>query len=202
MQDEKQRFVKKRALAKRLDEDARKEQEFYVSKCLFKAVIYRRLVDIKKAEQWYREAVMTDTTKIDNLFILARFLQDQNRPIEPERWYKRILALNPPESFLANTLGEMAIFYQVNKRLIEAEQTYQQVHQIFQNLAQKDTNRYEPDLATTLNNMGTFYKATNRPLEAEKAYQEAQQIWERWVQKNPDYYEPALANTLDNLGSL
>ena len=107
MQDEKQRFLKKRAMAKRLAEDAQKDQEFYISKCLFKAVIYRNLVDMRRAEQWYREAVTTDTTKFDNLFALAHFLQSQNRPIEPERWYKKALALNPSEPTLAQILNNL-----------------------------------------------------------------------------------------------
>lgn len=136
MQEEKQRFLQKEALARRLDkealarrlaEEAQREQEFYISKSLFKATIYQNLFDMKSSEHRSREAATT-------LSSLGSFYDDNNRPAEAEKAYQQAMQIieqlvqkNPDqyEPDLARTLNNLGLFYKDNNRPIEANELYE-----------------------------------------------------------------------------
>ena len=101
--------------------EALRERNLYISKCLFKANIYRSQFDMTQAAHWYEEAIRADTTQVENILTYANFLHQQNRPKEPERWYRKALDLNPPAPLKGEIYVELGYYYIDNNQYDEAE---------------------------------------------------------------------------------
>lgn len=184
------------------DSDAPKERDVYISKCLLKANIYRSQYNMEKAAHWYEEAIKTDSTQVENILTYANFLQQLDRPNEPERWYRKALALNPPAPLKADVYVDLGYYYLVNNRLTEAETIFRQAKTIKEQLAQTDPERLDPGLAQVLNGLGTLYAKKKQNPEAEKAFLQAKLLLEKLVEKYPEEFKADLAYTLVDLGNL
>ena len=177
------------------------ERASYVSKCLFKANIYRSQYDMAQAAHWYEEAIRADTTQVENLLTYANFLQQQNRPQEPERWYRKALALNPPAPLQGDIYIELGYYYIANNQFEEAETALLAARTNKQKLARTNPDLYEPGLAHALDGLGTLYAKKRQYDEAEQAFIQAKNIREKLVEKYADEFEADLAFSLNNLGT-
>ena len=195
-----QGFQPKKSTANQPDE-AQRERALYISKCLFKATIYRSQFDRTQAVHWYEEAIRTDTTQVENIITYANFLQQQNLPKEPERWYLKALALDPLAPRKADIYIELGYYYTANNRYDNAEIALLEAKTIKQKLAKTNVEQYEPGLARVLDGLGNLYVKKRQYDEAEKAYVQARNIREKLVEKYADDYEADLAFSLNNLGT-
>ncbi len=193
-------FRPKDSTGKQPDETLR-ERALYISKCLFKATLYRSQFDRPQAAHWYEEAIRTDTTQVENMITYANFLQQQNLPREPERWYLKALDLDPPAPRKADIYIELGYYYTANNRYDEAETAFLDARAIKQKLAKTNVEQYEPGLARVLDGLGNLYVKKRQYDEAEKAYVQAKNIREKLVEKYADEYEADLAFSLNNLGT-
>ncbi len=178
-----------------------RERESYISKCLFKATIYRTQLDMNQAAHWYEEAIRADSTQVKNLLTYANFLHQQNRPHEPERWYRKALDLDPPVSLKGDIYIELGNYYIDNNQHEEAEAALQEAKTIKQKLARSAAGQHEPGLARVLDGLGTLYAKKKQYDDAENAFVQARNIREKLVEKYADEYEADLAFSLDNLGT-
>lgn len=118
---------------------------------------------------------------------------------------RRQLAVKNPNVFLsdlATTLNNLGIYYSENKKMVEAEQAYNEALIIRRQLAAKTPDVFLSDLASTLNNLGKYFRVNNRMAEAEKAYTEAMNIYRRLATPNSNAFMAYVATTLNNLGVL
>jgi tetratricopeptide (TPR) repeat protein len=178
-----------------------RERALYISKCLFKANIYRSQFDMTQAAHWYEEAIRADTTQVENILTYANFLHQQNRPNEPEHWYRKALELNPPAPLKGDIYVELGYYYIDNNQYDEAETALLEAETIQQQLARSNAEQYEPGLAHTLDGLGTLYTKKKEYDKAEKAFVRAKNIREKLVEKYADEFEADLAFSLDNLGT-
>ncbi|WP_421828790.1 tetratricopeptide repeat protein [Larkinella sp.] len=199
MQSEKKRFQSKLGLAKQLEAEALQEQAFYINKCVFKATIYRSLNESNKAGEWYREAVLTDTTQATNLITYADYLLKINQLGEPEVWFRKALALNPPDVGKGAILEGLGIYYTDHNRPKEAEVSLLESKRVREKLAWTNPDQYEPDLAVTLHSLGYFYAVMNRSQESEAVFLQAKELRQKQAKRDPDKYEPNLASALNAL---
>ena len=149
-----------------------------------------------------------DTRNIgwSKLYDYASFLEDQNdytnaiEVAENLRWYYSAPGSKVDEYELAELYNLLGLLYEAQNRSEEAEEYYLAAIEIYERLAEKNADAYEPDLATSYNNAGTFYYGQNKPEKAEKYYLAAMEIYERLVKKNAEAYEPDLATSYNNVG--
>ncbi len=181
--------------------EALRERALYISKCLFKANIYRSQFDMTQAAHWYEEAIRADTTQVENILTYANFLHQQNRPKEPERWYRKALDLNPPAPLKGEIYVELGYYYIDNNLYDEAETALLEAEAIQRQLARTNAEQYEPAQARTLDGLGTLYTKQKEYDKAEKAFVKAKDIREKLVEKYADEFEADLAFSLDNLGT-
>ena len=140
------------------------------------------------------------------LYDYASFLEDQNdytnaiEVAENLRWYYSAPGRKVDEYELGRLYNLLGVLYQAQNRSEEAEEYYLAAIEIYERLAEKNADAYEPDLATSYNNAGTFYYGQNKPEKAEKYYLAAMEIYERLVKKNAEAYEPDLATSYNNVG--
>lgn len=181
--------------------DNAQERAAYISKCLFKANIYRSQYDMSQAAHWYEQAVRADTTQVENIVTYANFLQQQNIPKEPEHWYQEALDLDPPAPLKADIYIELGYYYIANNRYDEAETALLEARTIKQKLARTNAEQYETGLAHALDGLGTLYTKKRQYDEAETAFVQAKNIREKLVEKYADEFEADLAFSLNNLGT-
>ena len=151
---------------------------------------------------------LCDTRNIgwSKLYDYASFLEDQNdytnaiEVVENLRWYYSAPGRKVDEYELGRLYNLLGVLYQAQNRSEEAEEYYLAAIEIYERLAEKNADAYEPDLATSYNNAGTFYYGQNKPEKAEKYYLAAMEIYERLVKKNAEAYEPDLATSYNNVG--
>lgn len=182
-------------------DELRKERALYVSKALFKASIYRSQYDMEQAAHWYEEAIRADSSQVENLFTYANFLQMLNRPREPEYWYRKALALNPPAPLKADIYVELGYYYLGVNRYDEAETALLEARTLRQTLARTNAEQHAPGLAHVLDGLGTLYTQKKQYDEAEKMFVQAKDIREKLVEKYADEFEADLAYSLNNLGT-
>ncbi len=106
------------------------------------------------------------------------------------------------ESYVADTLNNLAGLHSDTQRLDFAEKEYTEALDIRRRLAEKNPEAYESDVALTLNNLACLHSHTQCLDSAEKEYTEALDIHRRLAEKNPEAYESYLANNLNNLAGL
>ena len=106
------------------------------------------------------------------------------------------------ESYVADTLNNLAGLHSDTQRLDFAEKEYTEALDIRRRLAEKNPEAYESDVALTLNNLALLHFHTQCLDSAEKEYTEALDIHRRLAEKNPEAYESYLANNLNNLAGL
>ncbi len=99
-------------------------------------------------------------------------------------------------------LGMMASSYRGLNMFGPAEEHALLALHLFQKLASRIGNQYEPAVATALTSLGTLYYQTKQYERAEKVYVQALEIYQRLAKTNPAAFEPALATILANLGNL
>jgi tetratricopeptide (TPR) repeat protein len=80
----------------------------------------------------------------------------------------------------------------------EAKEITQEVLKIFQQLAKKSPDRFDPDYATSLNNYANDLDVTGRNDEALEHSLQALEIRERLGKKSPDRFDPDYASSLNN----
>lgn len=190
-----------RNVAGRQPDAVARERALYISKCLFRANIYRSQYDMTQAAHWYEEAIKADSTQVENLLTYANFLQQQNRPREPERWYQKALDLDPPAPLKGDIYIELGYYYIANNRYDDAETALLEARTIKQKLARSNAEQYEPGLARLLDALGNLYVGKRQYDDAEKVYVQAKNIREKLVEKYADEYEADLAFSLNNLGT-
>jgi len=154
---------------------------------------------------------LTEENLAARLFEYGKFLQDNNQYHRVEVYYQealdiceRLAKTHPEayESYVANTLNNLAILYSDTQRFDQAEEYYMRALEIYERLAKTHPEAYEADVALTLNNLGVLYDNTHRCNEAEKYYLRALEIYERLAKAHPEAYEADVAMTLNNLANL
>ncbi|KGN68803.1 hypothetical protein HR09_07450 [Porphyromonas gulae] len=144
----------------------------------------------------YEEKRNEETTKVLKELIEAaktKFSFD-----EACNFYEKLIAIErSPE----NLFGYAGLLYSLND-FTKAKQYYEEVLDIYKELAKKNPEAYNLDLAMTLNNLGLLLSNNNETKQAQVCYQEALKIRRALATKNPQAYNPYLASTLNNLGLL
>ena len=136
----------------------------------------------------------------------ASFLEDQNdytnaiEVAENLRWYYSAPGRKVDEYDLGRLYNLLGVLYHSQSKRDKAEKYYLDAIEIYERLAEKNADAYEPYLAGSYNNAGEFYRKQNQRDKAEKYYLAAIEIRERLVEKNADAYEPALATSYNNAG--
>ena len=136
----------------------------------------------------------------------ASFLRDQNdyanaiEVAENLRWYYSAPDSKVDEYDLGRLYNLLGMLYHLQNRSEKAEKYYLAAIGIYERLAKKNADAYEPALAGSYNNVGAFYDDQNQPDKVEKYYLAAIEIYERLVKENADAYEPALAGSYNNAG--
>ena len=82
----------------------------------------------------------------------------------------------------------------------KAGRYYEDALELFEELAEKEPEKYDGDVAVIFNNLGVFYDKTKRRKEAEACYLQALEIYKRLAASRPSDYEPGLAMIYNNLG--
>jgi tetratricopeptide (TPR) repeat protein len=95
-----------------------------------------------------------------------------------------------------------AKFLQEHYCFDRAKPLYQEVLQIFQDLAKENPGIFLPNVAMTLNNLAILQADQNDFSGAEQNYQEALQIYRDLAKENPRTFLPDVATTLNNLANL
>ncbi|KGN87055.1 tetratricopeptide repeat protein, partial [Porphyromonas gulae] len=113
-------------------------------------------------------------------------------------FYEKLIAIErSPE----NLFGYAHLLHSLND-FTKAKQYYEEVLDVYKELAKKNPDTYNLDLAMTLNNLGVLLSNNNETKQAQICYQEALDIYRVLEKKNPQAYNPDLAMTLNNLGLL
>src|SRR5271157_4141688 len=117
---------------------------------------------------------------------------------------RQLAKTNPAadQSYVADTLNNLANLYQKIQRMKEAEAAYQETLDSYRQLAKINPAAYQPDVADTLNNLAGLYDATLRLKEAEATYEEALDSYRKLANANRAAYQPYVAGTLRNLALL
>jgi tetratricopeptide (TPR) repeat protein len=97
-----------------------------------------------------------------------------------ENFYRRILkiqekTLGPDSLDVTGVLGDLAIFYEDQKRYDEAESTYKRALGIYEKIHGPDSS----DVAAALRDLARFYRYLERYDEAESTYKRALGIYEK-----------------------
>ena len=141
------------------------------------------------------------------LYDYASFLEDQNdytkaiKVAEKLNWYYSDPDNKVDEYDLGSLYNLLGLLYKVQNRSEEAEEYYLAAIGIYERLAEKNADAYEPALAVSYNNAGIFYSDHGQHEKAEKYYLAAIEIRKRLVEKNADVYEPDLATSYNNAGN-
>ena len=96
----------------------------------------------------------------------------------------------------------MSRLYGITGRLEKMEEAQKKALGLFQGLAVRNPQLYEPDLAKGHFNLGLQYGAARRCPEAESEFEKALALYRRLGARDPKTWEPELADTLWNLISL
>jgi tetratricopeptide (TPR) repeat protein len=154
-----------------------------------------------EAERLYTEGVNLDSTQVDNVRILASFLNKQNKKLKAITYFELGLSHAKSEDFVGkfcNSLGSM--YLDINK-IAEAERYYLQALDIFERLSQSNPQQFDSDLASITGNLGNYYDAIHKMPEAEKYYLQSLDIRERLSKSNPQKFDPHLAAATMSLGN-
>ena len=137
----------------------------------------------------------------------AAFLYNQNdyakaiEVAENLRWYYSAPDSKVDEYYLGGLYNLLGMLYHLQNRSEKAEKYYLAAIGIYERLAKKNADAYEPALAASYNNVGAFYDDQNQPDKVEKYYLAAIEIYERLVKENAAAYEPDLAGSYNNVGA-
>ena len=96
----------------------------------------------------------------------------------------------------------LGILYSDLNNHAKAGQFYLKVIAIFETLASKNPDAFNPDLAMSYNNAGMLYNALNDYSKAEEFFLKAIAIREALASKNPDAFNLDLAGSYNNAGAL
>jgi serine/threonine protein kinase len=145
---------------------------------------------------------------------LGLLLKDTNHPKEAEEALRKAIDFWAPlagdqrgsrgfQHKLAHAYSVLGIQHLAD-RPAESEKLLKEALSLFEQLAQRDPQRYQDELALGQHNLAQLYQSTGRPGEAEPLLVKAVSIREQLVQENPDnpYYQAELAGDLHNLGHL
>uniref|UniRef100_UPI0026E94A39 tetratricopeptide repeat protein n=1 Tax=Porphyromonas gulae TaxID=111105 RepID=UPI0026E94A39 len=159
-------------------------------------VIGRSNNSLTQIYEEYEEKRNEETTKVLKELIEAaktKFSFD-----EACNFYEKLIAIErSPE----NLFGYAGLLYSLND-FTKAKQYYEEVLDIYKELAKKNPEAYNLDLAMTLNNLANVLSNNNEIKQAKDCYQEALDIYRALAKKSPEAYNPDLAMTLNNLGLL
>ncbi|KGN79998.1 hypothetical protein HR13_06030 [Porphyromonas gulae] len=159
-------------------------------------VIGRSNNSLTRIYEEYEEKRNEETTKVLKELIEAaktKFSFD-----EACNFYEKLIAIErSPE----NLFGYAGLLYSLND-FTKAKQYYEEVLDIYKELAKKNPEAYNLDLAMTLNNLANVLSNNNEIKQAKDCYQEALDIYRALAKKSPEAYNPDLASTLNNLGLL
>jgi tetratricopeptide (TPR) repeat protein len=89
---------------------------------------------------------------------------------------------------LAATLNRLGSVDQVQQRLDEARQHFEEAVKIYRPLAQQSPERYLPDLAGTLSNLGLTARLQKQLADSRVYYTEAMNIYRNLAQHDPARY--------------
>jgi tetratricopeptide (TPR) repeat protein len=118
-----------------------------------------------------------------------------------ESMERKLPASSEADAEKAGVLNNLGKWYSTVGRREEALEAGERATEIYERLAARNADAYEPDLAMSLNNRGSFYSALGRREEALEAAKRATEIYERLAARNADAFEPGLASSLNNLGN-
>ncbi len=165
---------------------------------LIQADLYYMKDEYEKADEAYQRSIRFDRS-FDNSLAYSNYLAKQNRHTDAIRQLQIVhLDLELKKEHKATSLNNLAVLYNDQNRLEDAENSYIEALAIRRALAEINPSTYEPDVATTLNNLAILYRDQNRLVDAEKSYIEAIAI----RRASADTYEPDVAMTLNNLAIL
>ncbi len=148
-----------------------------------------------------------DPSCLDVWYEYASYLYDQNHSVNAlevsgglERiyLYKPDVATDSDRAALWNLMG---ILYDNHNNSKKADEYYRKAIRIYEELAAKNPERFNPDLATSYNNAGTFYRDQGAPEKAEEFFLKAIRIREELTAENPEHFNPDLADSYNNAGA-
>ncbi|MDP1786417.1 tetratricopeptide repeat protein [Nitrosomonas sp.] len=100
-------------------------------------------------------------------------------------------------------LSEYAFFLQDNRFYISAIEIYTEVLKTYQELANKNPDKYQPYVAAVFHNIASLQAPScNCRIESEDIYQENLKFFRELTKNNPETYLPGIAMTLNGLGSV
>ena len=142
----------------------------------------------------------------DALYGYAVFLQDQNHYAEATAvaeklaWYHSNPAVTVEEEDEADLYNLLGVLYFDTQRHREAEEAHCKALEIYNRLAERNSENNESCFAASYNNLGTLYQATRRYAEAEEVLRKALESYSRLAEQNPNDYQSYLATSYNNLG--
>ena len=115
--------------------------------------------------------------------------------------YEALLKVSTSEVEQAAILNNIGAYYSKLGWREKALDATLKAAEIYEPLAKKNADGFEPSLAGSLNNLGIRYSALGKPDEALVAALKALRIYEHLAKRNPDAFEPDLAMGLNNLSN-
>ncbi len=144
---------------------------------------------------------------LDTWYDFVSFLEKQNKSKKAIALGERLEAVyglksesvdNYDKAGLYNLLG-MLYSYQNNPK--KTELYYLKAIELYEELARKNSERYNSYLAVSYNNAGVFYELQGQPDRAEEYYLKAIELREVLARENPERYNSYLADSYNNAGN-
>ena len=140
----------------------------------------------------------------DTVIDFASFLLEQNKhskAYEVAKSLKEKLNNSTDDEIRAkiyNVLGATTIALPSKKA--EAEKYHKKAIEIYEQLAEVNPEKFNPELANCCNNTGVFYYDQGQPDKAEMYFKKSIETYENLAQTNPKRFDPDLANSYNNTG--
>ena len=136
------------------------------------------------------------TSKANEYLILARLTATDFTL--PDPFKKTLLYFEQSLRAERSTENVFAYAYFLNehKQFSQVQPLYEEVLEMYRQLAEVNPQAYLPNVATTLNNLAALYYTRDEFSLAQPAYEEALQMYRQLAEVNPQAYLPNVATTL------
>ncbi len=169
----------------------------------FKAQLHQTQFQFDKAESCFELLLKLDSSNLENLWLFANYLREQNRAAKAIGFYQKILAHNPKKFFESVVYGHLALCFQDIQNYSQSESMYLKALEAKKSLQKKyKSAALDSDIADVMMNFGTLLKQESRFEEALKTYNGALNIYSELSKKYLAEIEPLMARTYMNLGIL
>ncbi|QDK78806.1 tetratricopeptide repeat protein [Spirosoma sp. KCTC 42546] len=169
-------FNSQEKLGYRIIEAARLKRKQWINKQMLLGNIYASKNEDDKAINYYRQAVIEDSSVYENVSTLAFFLLKQDKFSEGVKWYKQAfkVAKNLDSKWLIyNNLGNDYLRIKDRK---EAELMYFRALDVARAIYKTDSN--SRNLRLSLVNLGSFYLSEQKAEKADTCYLSAFSLWQ------------------------